>query len=155
MKTAMPKPTQPYIALYGSHGSRWRDKLAAVLESKQIPFCDPTDIRWQQISEQNGDEKQDLIDELVDTQHQTLTDAKVAIVYLHADSPSYAARAELAFLMGWRPQIPTFFVVDGQCTGRNYIWAAARRYDHMVKCNSLEHALDKAIKSFRLVPNQG
>lgn len=136
-------PTGTYVALYGSHGEDWRRRARLRLDAANVRWHDPTDSRWEGITHENGDQHQQLIDQLVDEEHRGLLGAGCVIYQLTGGQPSLAARFELGLLSG--KGIETFVYVEPEALGRNYIWAALRLYPHLVRCDSLEEAVQRAI----------
>ncbi|PTL85910.1 nucleoside 2-deoxyribosyltransferase domain-containing protein [Vitiosangium sp. GDMCC 1.1324] len=145
----MTRPAHPagtYVALYGSVGEDWRRRARALLDAANIPCHDPTDPRWRGITHENGDQHQELIDQLVAEEHDGLLGAGCVIFHLVGGPeapPSLAARFELGLLAG--RGIATFVHVDPDAPGRNYIWAAIKRHPHLVRCDSVEDAARQAI----------
>lgn len=152
---AMEIPDPPYVGLYGSHSGPWRDEIAGRFEAAGVAFYDPTDPRWQGITEENGDEKQELIDLLVAEQHKALNGAACVVFHLARwktgeDTPekpvetsALAARCEIGFLTG--RGIRTFVHIEPDVEGRNYLWAQIALYPHTEKCDSLKSAVDRAV----------
>lgn len=153
--TAMPIPPPPYVGLYGSHSGDWRDEATGLLEAAGVAFYDPTDPRWQGITEENGDEKQELINLLVAEQHKGLNGATCVVFHLARwetrkgvtdktqEKAAFAARCEIGFLTG--RGIRTFVHVEPDVEGRNYLWAQIALYPHTEKCDSLKSAVHRAI----------
>jgi hypothetical protein len=159
---AMKIPETAYVGLYGSHSGDWRSVCARALDEHQILWYDPTDERWKSITRENGDSKQELIDSLVEVQHRGMLNADCVIYQLAhkrsyygaANRPSqdntgeivqaFAARCELGFLIG--KGIKTFAYIDSCVEGRNYLWAAMKPYQHIVRAETLENAIDLAIE---------
>lgn len=156
-----------YIGLFGSHSGDWRALCSQRLDAAGVAWFDPTDPRWQGINADNGDEQQELIDELVAEQHRGMRDAACVIYHLasrrtyrlaydelpaDAGAPvaALAARCELGFLTG--RGIPTFAHIEPDVTGRNYLWAQMRPYEHMVRCATLDDALTRALDFMRAAP---
>ncbi len=142
-------PDGKFVAIYGSHGSPWRESVMRALKQEGISSYDPTDSGWADINDQNGDEEQAMINILVAKQHEALNRATCVIHYLfaHVDrkpKECYAARAELAYLAG--AGIKTFFHITSDVVGRNYLWGVMRLYDHMQQCNSIDEATEASIK---------
>lgn len=143
--TRVQHPHGTYVALYGSHGTAWRRRAAAILDRNGVPWHDPSDERWSAISHENGDAHQALIDELVEEEHTALLGAGCALFHLDGgDDPpaSLAARVELGLLAGRR--LPTYVHVDPRALGRNYVWATLRLYPHLHRCDTLEEAAERA-----------
>ncbi len=141
-------PEGRFVAIYGSHGTSWREGVMRTLEQKGILSYDPTDLEWAAINDENGDAEQAKIDKLVAKQHEALNSASCVIHYLfaHIDGKPkefHAARAELAYLSG--AGIKTFFHIGPDVVGRNYLWGVMRLYDHMQRCNSIDEVTDAAI----------
>lgn len=139
-------PPGTYVALYGSHGDGWRRRCAERLERAGVPWHDPSDPRWDGIDHDNGDALQDLIDELVEEEQRGLLEAGAVVFHLAGgpDPPaSLASRVELGLLAGHG--VPAFVHVDPSALGRNYAWATLRRYPHLVRCDSLDEAVDRAV----------
>lgn len=139
-------PSGTYVGLYGSHGGWWRKRCKARLDAVGVPWHDPTDPRWVQISPENGDRLQGLVDELVAEEHQALLGCTCVIFHFTGgDDPpvSLAARYELGLLAG--RGIPTFLHVEPEVEGRNYLWAAVKQAPATTICSGLEEALDQAI----------
>jgi hypothetical protein len=153
-------PSKPYVGLYGSHSGDWRSVCARALSNYQISWYDPTDKQWDDITDENGDSYQTLIDELVAKQHQGMLNASCVVFHL-AQTKSYsyeenkpkpedkgqvltafAARCELGFLIG--SGIQTFVHIEKDVRGRNYLWAAMKNYKHMVRSQTLEEATGQA-----------
>lgn len=145
-----------FVALYGNNADSWRtDIVIPILKKYNIPYFDPKNKGWENICEENGDEKQDLIDSLVEREHEALLNCKCVIFYLCKQvkqnkipvdgwkTYSLASRVEIGFLTG--AGIKTFVFVEPDVEGRNYIWAQMKPYSNMVRCNSLEDATIKAI----------
>lgn len=146
----MTRPSHPagtYVGLYGSLGEDWRRRARALLDAAHVPWHDPSDPRWQGITHENGDLYQALIDELVADEHEGLLGAG-CVVFQLAGGPrpptSLAARFELGLLAG--RGIDTFVYVEPDALGRNYVWAALRAFPHLVRCDSLEAAVQRAIE---------
>ena len=59
------KPHGSYVGLFGSFSGNWRSRCINALEREGLAFLDPTDPAWEDINSDNGDEKQNVIDELV------------------------------------------------------------------------------------------
>jgi hypothetical protein len=135
-----------FVALYGSQAGDWRKISAKLLEESGVAWHDPTDPRWEEITHENGDTKQELIDELVAEQHRGMQDASCVIYHLASQTTALAARCELGFLTG--KGIRTFVHVESDVEGRNYLWAQIKPYPHMVRCATLAEALREAVKSF-------
>jgi hypothetical protein len=96
-------PAGTYVGLYGSLGEDWRRRAKALLDAANVPWYDPTDLRWQGITHENGDQHQALIDELVSEEHEGLLGAGCAVFQLTGgvEPPSsLAARFELGLLTG-------------------------------------------------------
>ncbi len=149
----MTRPAHPagtYVGLYGSHGAKWRREATILLEAAGVPWHDPTDPRWNDISHENGDEHQATIDQLVAEEHEALLAAGCVVFHL-AGGPSppasLAARFELGLLAG--RGLGTFLHVEPGATGRNYIWAALPRYPNIVRCDSLAAAVQRAIERMK------
>lgn len=142
-----------YVALYGSHGGGWREECKRRLDAAGVAWHDPTDSRWRDITHDNGDRHQPLIDQLVAEEQEALLGAGCVIFHVAGaeegggEPPaSLAARFELGLLAGRDPKVPTFVHVAPDALGRNYLWAAIRRAPHLVRCNSLEEAVRRAIQ---------
>lgn len=134
-----------YVGLYGSVGEEWRQRCKRRLDQASISWHDPSDSRWDEINHDNGDEFQGLIDTLVGEEHQALLSSGCVIFYLAGgpDPPaSLAARCELGLLAG--SSVQTFLCVAPQALGRNYAWAVAKQYPHLVSCESLDEAIEAA-----------
>lgn len=141
-----PHPPGTYVALYGSTGEAWRQRAKAMLNVATVPWHDPTDGRWQGITHENGDLHQGLIDQLVREEHEGLLGAACVVCHFTGgqNAPaSLAARFELGLLAG--RGIPSFVHVEPEVQGRNYLWAALKLYPHLVRCDSLEEAVRRAI----------
>ncbi|HEU4404955.1 MAG TPA: nucleoside 2-deoxyribosyltransferase domain-containing protein [Polyangiaceae bacterium] len=155
----MNTPTGPYIALYGSHSGDWREPLKARLEREGVAYYDPTDEGWRRITPENGDERQAEIDALVANEHAALRGATCVVFHLarrlrvggvvHDDQTTLAlaSRAELGFVTG--RGVVTFVHIEPDVEGRNYLWAQMKPYPHMVRCASLDEALERALAAFR------
>ncbi len=151
----------PFVGLYGSHSGDWREVAAKLLDEAGVAWYDPTDARWQDITHENGDAMQWLVDELVAEQHQGMLNATCVIYHLasrveyfdpaNAPEPSDsgarvaapAARCELGFLTG--KGIPTFVHIEPDVEGRNYLWAQIKPYPYMVRCATLVEATEEAV----------
>jgi len=158
-----------FVSLYGSQSGDWREVCKTRLDAAGVAWKDPTDPRWQGITHENGDAMQKLIDELVADQHQGLLDATCVVYHLAArveysntrnipnpdDTGSQvvalAARCELGFLTG--RGIPTFVHIEPDVVGRNYLWAQMKPYPHMVRCDNLAEAAQKAVLYIRAQPD--
>ena len=146
----MTRPSHPagtYVGLYGSLGEDWRCRAKALLDVARVPWHDPSDSRWQGITLENGDQHQALINELVAEEHEGLLKAGCVVYQLTGGSEppsSLAARFELGLLTG--RGIDTFVHVEPEALGRNYIWAAVKQYPHLVRCDSVEEAVQRAIE---------
>lgn len=143
-------PAGTYVALYGSTGEAWRRQAQALLDAAKVPWHDPTDARWQGITHENGDLHQGLIDQLVREEHEGLLHAGCVVFHFTGgtDAPvSLAARFELGLLAG--RGIPTYVHVEPEVQGRNYLWAALALHPHLVRCDSLEEAVRRAIAKLR------
>lgn len=141
-------PHGKFVALYGCHGTPWREGVMRALEKEGILSYDPTDPAWAEIDDQNGDSEQAKIDELVAKQHEALIRASCVIHFLFAHvggkpKECHAARAELAYLAG--AGIRTFFHIGSDVVGRNYLWGVMRLYEHMQRCDSINEATKAAI----------
>jgi hypothetical protein len=148
LEVALEIPDGNFVAIYGCHGSPWREGVMRALEREGILSYDPTDSAWADINEQNGDAEQAKIDKLVAKQHEALGRASCVIhnLFAHVDGKPkecHAARAELAYLAG--AEIKTFFYIAPDVVGRNYLWGVMRLYDHMQRCNSIYKATEAAI----------
>lgn len=157
----MSLPSKPFIALYGSHLGDWRAPLVARLAREGIAYHDPTDAGWQPINEHHGDAEQATIDALVAREHQGMVDATCVVFYLarrarrrgpdgedvELTTLSFASRCELGFLTG--RGVLTFVYIEPDFEGRNYLWAQIKPYPNVVRCASLDDALDRAIAAFR------
>jgi hypothetical protein len=155
----MDVPREPYIALYGSHSGDWREALKARLGREGVACYDPTDERWQAINPSNGDERQAEVDAIVAKEHVALRGATCVIFHLarrrrvggvvHDDQTTLAlaSRVELGFVTG--RGVVTFVHIEPDVEGRNYLWAQMKPYPHLVRCASLDEALDRALATFR------
>jgi hypothetical protein len=155
-------PDEPYVALYGSHPGGWREKCVKLLSDNKIAWYDPTDERWDNISDQNGDRMQAVIDRLVAKEQQGLLRASCVVFHLAhrnshggtsrehtreavGDTQQFpAARCELGFLIG--SGIRAFVHIGSDVEGRNYLWAAMKISPLMFRCGSLVEATNKAIR---------
>lgn len=157
----MSLPSEPFIALYGSHLGDWRAPLVARLAREGIAHHDPTDAGWRQVDAHNGDAKQRDIDALVAREHRGMAAATCVVFYLarrarlrgddgeevEATTLSLASRCELGFLTG--RGVLTFVFIEPDFEGRNYLWAQMKPYPNAVRCASLDDALGRAIAAFR------
>lgn len=107
---------------------------------------DPSDPRWNEITHENGDSNQNLINRLVAEEHEGLRQASCVVFHLEG-SESLAARSELGFLAG--RGTPTFVHVDPATKGRNYVWALVELYESLERCETLEEACRRAIQAVR------
>jgi len=142
----MTRPSHPrgtYVALYGSLGAEWRHRAKVLLDAARVPWHDPTDARWEGITRENGDAHQGLINQLVAEEHEALLGASCVVFHLAGNTPSLAARFELGMLAG--RGLETFVHVEPDAEGRNYVWAVTTLYPHLVRCDSLEEAVRRAI----------
>ena len=145
----MTKPIHPegrYVAVYGSYGQDWRARVQEILDASGVPWHDPSDPRWDKINFDNGDQMQDLVDELVRDEHEALLRAGCAVFHFAGGQKpplSLATRFEIGLLSGCR--VPGFVHVAPEALGRNYIWAAIRQYPHLVRCSSLEEAALRSV----------
>lgn len=155
-------PLEPYVALYGSHSGDWRDICIKKFKNHNISWYDPTDKEWRGITEENGDSHQTTINRLVAKQHEGILNASCVLFHLAArksyhykkNKPNpddtnkkltaFAARCELGFLIG--KGIPTFAYIEPNVEGRNYLWAAMKDYEHMVRAQCLEDAIEHAVR---------
>uniref|UniRef100_A0A7S2QSN1 TIR domain-containing protein n=1 Tax=Chlamydomonas chlamydogama TaxID=225041 RepID=A0A7S2QSN1_9CHLO len=139
----MQLPSRPYVALYGSNTEyKWRVEAAARLQAHGVPCYDPADQRWQQVTEQTGDQQQRLVDELVTVQRHALTHAACVLFHMaRVEGNSPAARFELGML-SCMPQLPVFLHVAPDTLGRNYVWAQARLSPNFQTFETMDHALD-------------
>ena len=151
-------PDGPYIGLYGSHTSAWRTPIMERLDAIGLKYYDPTDAGWRRIDSENGDAQQAEIDALVAKQHRGLIGASCVIFHLawrktwedsQPGETSYAlaSRCEFGYLTG--RGIPTFFHIEPDVEGRNYLWAEARSYPHMVQCLALDEAVERGMEHMR------
>ncbi|MCY1083647.1 nucleoside 2-deoxyribosyltransferase domain-containing protein [Archangium lansingense] len=146
----MTRPAHPagsYVGLFGSAGEDWRRRAKVLLDAANVPWHDPSDPRWQGITHENGDQHQVLINKLVAEEHQGLLRAGCVVYQLTGGSEppaSLAARFELGLLAG--RGLITFVHVEPEALGRNYIWAVLKQYPHLVRCDSLEDAVQRAIE---------
>ncbi len=149
-------PNVPFIAVFGSHpGRTWRPQVEARLRREGIPSYHPTGPHWQGITEQTGDSRQALVDELVVQQQRALWRAACVVFHLGGIHPrtgeplvASAARTELGLLAG--AGIPTFAHIHPQALGRNYLWALLKLYPgHMCSASSLDECVDLAVTWFR------
>lgn len=138
------------MALYGSRGQGWRDEVEARLDAAHVPWHDPTDARWEGVTHDNGDAHQALIDALVAEEHEALLAAGCVVFHLAGGTPppaALAARFELGLLAG--RGVPTFAHVAPDALGRNYLWAAMKQHACLVRCDSLEEAVRRAVAQLR------
>lgn len=150
-------PEAPYVGLYGSHGGDWRQRCRRLLDEAGVPWHDPSDPRWEDITHETGDRHQHLIDDLVAEELTALHDAACVIFHLggrgegedgaeEREPPAaLASRFELGVLAGLRT-LPTFVHVDRTARGRNYLWAALHLYPNLHRCDSLEQAVERAVR---------
>src|SRR5690349_12919971 len=75
-------PNKPYVALYGSQSGGWREQCINLLSGRNLAWYDPTDERWSDISAENGDQRQSLIDGLVAKEMRGLLQANCVIFNL-------------------------------------------------------------------------
>ena len=80
-------------------------------------------------------------------EHAGLRSAGCVVFALDGASRALASRCEFGFLLG--AGIPTFFTITGDTEGRNYLWAAAKGYPHMVRCATPAEALELALAWWR------
>lgn len=153
-------PDGPFVALYGSHSGDWRLPLIARFEREGVAWFDPTNEGWDGIDATNGDARQTDIDALVAREHAALQRAGCVVFYLArrrreqgretgATTIALASRCEFGFLIG--RGIPTCFHIEPDVEGRNYLWAAALNHPHMVRCDSLDEAVARAISRVRKI----
>lgn len=151
-------PRRPYVALYGSHAGDWRSPLVARFERENIGWFDPTQDGWSLVDSSNGDGLQGLIDGLVAHEHEGLRRAACVVFYVAKrkrvggcdtgeTTMSLASRCEFGWLIA--RATPTFFYVEPDVDGRNYLKAAALSSPAMHRCDSLDEALDRAVGFMR------
>lgn len=152
-----PIPRSPFFALYGSHSSDWRDRVARRLDERGIASFDPSDSRWRKITPETGDDLQELVDRLVARQWLALQQACGVIFHLgasHVDPETNhygnhpAARFELGLIAGC-PNLPAFVHVSGEADGRNYLRAQLHLHRHLRSFDTLEEATEAAIQWFQ------
>lgn len=142
-------PGLPYVALYGSHVGEWRQEVAGILEAGGVPFYDPRDPRWRNVTEETGDELQDVVDELVEVQRRALLGAAAVLFYVaRADGNSPAARFELGMLSRM-PETPVFVHITEDTVGRNYLFAQVKLSPHFRWCPSLLAAAEAVTAWYR------
>ncbi|HEY8188378.1 MAG TPA: hypothetical protein VIF64_20075 [Pyrinomonadaceae bacterium] len=155
-------PDKPYVALYGSHSGNWREACIKLLSHNNLLWYDPSDQRWSDITNENGDQMQPLINRLVAKEQRGLMQARCVVFHLshpvassatrrkraretrNDDENFLAARCELGFLIG--RGIPTFVHIDSDVEGRNYLWAAIKISPSLIRCRSLLEATKRAIQ---------
>ena len=151
-------PPDAYIGLYGSHSGDWREHCARRFASWGIATFDPTDTdSWARVTDETGDQLQDLVNTLVARQHEGILGASAVVFHLarrwssvgpsdprvHAgDLTAFAARAELGFLAG--AGIHTWVHIEPDVLGRNYLWALCSLYPSLRRVSSLEEAMEGA-----------
>lgn len=155
----MDRPVGQYVALYGSNSGNWREPIKLKLREQGIQFFDPITPEWNDINEENGDEKQELIDQLVSREYDALEHASCVIVHIAYQKKqdgkptgettySIASRNEMNFLAGLslsESHKTVFVVVDKDVPGRNHLWAVCKKYN-LVRVETLEEATNRAIQ---------
>lgn len=130
----------PFVVLLGEDGGTWRQPLIKHLEEYSIHWLDSTNVGWPVVSAKDSETRQVDVTRAVSRYHNAMDSAACVVLYSSAANPM---RYQFGYCTG--RQVRTFFYVSPDDNQRTLFYALAVLHNNMIRCNSLQDAVEQAV----------